>query len=222
MFRRFLATAVLATFLLDAAPAGADIYRWTDADGVVHFTDNPRPNRKWKRIMRTGPGKAASVRGIRGRRRKADPGRFTRFDQHIREAAALYHIPEPLIRAVISVESDYEPNVVSHKGAKGLMQLMPAVCEGMGVTNVFNPRQNIFGGTRLLRILANQFGGDLVLTLAGYHAGAGAVKKYLARDYKIPPYQTTHAYIRMVLSRYYKLKHRLQQQAAKESSSSSG
>jgi soluble lytic murein transglycosylase-like protein len=216
MLPRFLGALALIFLLTEADPAAADIYRWTDKDGVVHFTDSPRRGRgrKWKRIMRTGPGKAAVVRGTSGRRsaRASDPGRFSRYDRHIREAAALYQIPEILIRAVIRVESDYDPRVISRAGAKGLMQLMPAVCKGMGVTNVFNPRQNIFGGTRLLRILANQFEGDLRLTLAGYHAGAGAVRKYKG----IPPYQTTRTYIQMVLTRYYKLRHRKIRQAARD------
>ena len=131
-----------------------------------------------------------------------DPGRYHRYDRHIQEASALYHIPVPFVRAVIGVESDYDPRVVSRAGAMGMMQLMPANVKGMGVINPFDARQNIFGGTRLLRILANRFAGDLVLTIAAYHAGSGAVRKYGG----IPPYQTTQRYVRMVLSRYYKLR----------------
>lgn len=181
----------------------ADIYSYIDKDGVVHFTNIPRQSKKWKRIMKTGPGKAAAPRGRKVDRvppRDRSTTRYHRYDRHIREAAALYHMPESLVRAVISVESDYDPNVVSRAGAQGLMQLMPFVSKGMGVTNPFDPRQNIFGGVRFLRILANQFAGDLVLTIASYHAGAGAVRKYGG----IPPYQTTQKYVRWVLSRYYR------------------
>jgi soluble lytic murein transglycosylase-like protein len=153
--------------------------------------------------MKTGPGKASAPRGRKVDRvppRDHSAKRYHRYDHHIEEAAALYHIPVPLVRAVISVESDFDPRVVSRAGAQGLMQLMPFISKGMGVVDPFEPRQNIFGGVRLLRILANQFAGDLVLTIAAYHAGAGAVRKYRG----IPPYETTQKYVRWVLSRYYR------------------
>ena len=183
----------------------ADIYTYIDGEGVVHFTNIPRPGKKWKRVMKTGPGKASAPRG-----RQVDPipphdnspDRLARYDQHILHASALYHIPVILIRAIIKVESDFDPRVVSRAGAQGLMQLMPAVSRGMGVTDVYDPRQNIFGGTRFLRILANAFAGDLVLTISAYHAGPLAVKKY----HGIPPYYTTQKYVRWVLSEYYKLR----------------
>jgi soluble lytic murein transglycosylase-like protein len=181
----------------------ADIYTYIDAEGVVHFTNLPRPGKKWKRIMRTGPGKASATRGRSVDRippSDRSPERVRRYDPHIQQAATLYKIPLPLIHAVIRVESDYDPKVISSAGAQGLMQLMPSVTRDMGVTDVFDPRQNIFGGTRLLRVLANTFAGDLVLTLAAYHAGAEAVRKYNG----IPPYQTTQKYVRMVLGQYYK------------------
>jgi soluble lytic murein transglycosylase-like protein len=196
--------ALLGLFVfLSPSSSRGDIYTYLDGEGVVHFTNLPRPGKKWKRIMRTGPGKAAAPRGRRVDQvppsdRSAE--RYLRYDQHIREASALYHIPESLVRAVIRVESDFDPRVVSRAGAQGLMQLMPAVSRGMGVTDVFDPRQNIFGGTRFLRILANAFAGDLVLTISGYHAGPVAVRKYGG----IPPYQTTQKYVRWVLQQYYK------------------
>jgi soluble lytic murein transglycosylase-like protein len=126
------------------------------------------------------------------------PERFHRYDRFISEAAAVYALPESLIRAVVKVESDYDPMVVSCAGAKGLMQIMPEVQTEQRITDVFDPRRNILGGSRLLRILANRFRGDLVLTIAGYHAGAGAVLKYDG----VPPYETTQMYVRMVLKQY--------------------
>jgi len=189
--------------LLCPAEAAADIYSHIDQDGVVHFTNIPRRSKKWKRVMKTGPGKASAPRGRKVDRippRDRSSTRYARYDEHIREAAALYHIPEPLVRAVIKVESDFDPRVVSRAGAMGLMQMMPQVVKGMGVDDAFDPRQNIFGGVRFLRVLANQFAGDLVLTIASYHAGAGAVRKYGG----IPPYETTQKYVRWVLSRYYR------------------
>jgi soluble lytic murein transglycosylase-like protein len=198
-----LFSLVLVLGLLLPLRSGADIYSYIDKNGVVHFTNIPRRDRKWKRIMKTGPGKASAKRGKSVDRippRDRSPKRYRRYDQHIGEAAALYHIPVQLVRAVIQVESDFDPRVVSRAGAQGMMQLMPSVSKGMGVENVFDPRQNIFGGTRFLRVLANQFAGDLVLTIASYHAGAGAVRKYGG----IPPYETTQKYVRWVLSRYYR------------------
>src|SRR4029078_12654245 len=93
----------------------------------------------------------------------------------IAEASDLYRIPVPLIRAVIKVESDYDPHVVSSMDCKGLMQVHPEVEIDMGAQgDIFDPRTNIMTGTRLLRWLANRVGGDLVLTLAGSHAGRGS------------------------------------------------
>lgn len=190
---------ILGLCVLAALPsaARADIYAFTDNNGVVHFTNIRRSGRRWRRVMRTGPGKARAVHARR-RHRRIPPVLLARYNAHIRQAASLYKIPEALVRAVISVESAYDPRAVSRAGARGLMQLMPGTARGMGVTRIFDPRQNIFGGTRLLRVLANRFSGDLVLTIAGYHAGAGAVLKYGG----IPPYRTTQQYVRMVLRAY--------------------
>lgn len=202
-----LGTTVVATA---PEPASADIYSYTDSNGVVHFT-NTRPSgaaaRRWKKVIsEEGVGKAAARRGgCQGcdqvPARDKSPERYKRFDPHIREASLLYRIPESLIRAVIKTESDYDPRVVSSMGARGLMQLMPGAQSDMGVSNVHDPRQNILGGTRYLRILANTFNGDLVLTIAAYHAGAGAVRKY---GNSVPPYEKTRKYLRMVLDRYYR------------------
>jgi soluble lytic murein transglycosylase-like protein len=153
-------------------------------------------------------GKAAAPRGSCARcdvvpSRDNSPERFARYDDLILEAAAVYQMPVPLIRAVIKVESDYDPRVVSAMNARGLMQLMPEVMADMGVENVHDPRENILGGTRLLRILANRYDGDLVLTIAGYHAGMGAMAKY--KD-QVPPYQNTRKYVRMVLREYYRFR----------------
>ena len=107
-------------------------------------------------------------------------------------------LPEALIWAVMRVESDFQPHVVSHKGAMGLMQLMPGTASDMGVEDPFDPWQNIMGGSRYLRLLANRFGGDTVKMIAGYHAGGGAV----SRSNGIP-YRETGEYLRRVLNAYY-------------------
>jgi len=211
MVRVTLSLVVLAAMTVFASgQAHGDIYSYTDSDGVVHFT-NIKPKKgskaKWKRVLKeSSAGKAAAARGSCKRCDTVPASdnskeRYTRYDAYIEEAAALYRIPIPLIRAVIKTESDYDPKVVSSMGARGLMQLMPAVVSDMGVGDVHDPRENILGGTRLLRILANKFDGDLVLTIAGYHAGAGSIKKY---GETVPPYKNTRKYLRMVLDRYYK------------------
>ncbi len=205
-----LRALTLACVLLGAVagPAAADIYSYTDARGVVHLT-NIRPRGKasgrWKRVAHEEAyGKAAARRGacrgcdqVPARDRSAE--RFNRFDAFISEAAQLYAIPETLIRAVIKVESDYDPHVVSSAGARGLMQLMPSVTRDMGVANAHDPRENILGGTRLLRVLANRYDGDLVRTIAAYHAGVGSLARY---SNSVPPYPNTRKYLRMVLDRY--------------------
>lgn len=128
-----------------------------------------------------------------------DPERTRRYDTHIREAARLYVLPEEFIRAVMQVESNFYREAVSSKGAMGLMQLMPGTASQMGVLDPFDPRQNVLGGARFLRVLANRFGGDLLLTVAAYNAGQGAVEKYGG----IPPYAETRQYVQAVLTNYY-------------------
>ncbi len=198
--------------------AAADVYSWTDADGVVHYT-NLRPGKagngggKWKKVLSSQPDPGTKASAQRGGCPRCDkvrstdnaPERFSRYDAHIFEAAELFKIPVALIRAVIRVESDYDVAVVSAMDAKGLMQLMPSVVEDMGVRPelVFDPRENIMGGTRLLRTLANRYDGDLTLTIAAYHAGPGSLAKF---GNTVPPYPFTRQYLKMVLERYQEYK----------------
>jgi soluble lytic murein transglycosylase-like protein len=135
-----------------------------------------------------------------------------------------YGIPEAFIRAVMKVESDFDPHVVSSAGAQGLMQLMPGTARQMGVADSFDPRQNIMGGARYLQVLARRFcrtpagidddgraadralvcsDEEMVKVIAGYHAGPGAVEKYGG----MPPYETTRAYVTMVLRRFDEYRH---------------
>ncbi len=186
-----------AVSALVSAGARADIYTYTDANGVVHYSNVPPGRQSGVRRIRTS-SPAPEPRGGQPPR-DSSPDRYTRYDAYIREAAALYRLPVSFIRAVIKVESNYNPGVVSSAGACGLMQLMPMTSVRMGVTDPFEPRQNILGGARLLRILANHFNGDLVLTIAAYNAGEGAVMRYRG----IPPYEETQRYVRRVLRWYY-------------------
>ena len=199
MHRAFTVVAFLGLSIGLAGTAQADIYTYTDSNGVVHYSNTPPRQRQGVRRIRTSANAPAGSRGGSGQARSRNPERYARYDAFIREAAALYRLPVPFLRAVIRVESDYNPEVVSHAGARGLMQLMPATAARMGVTDAFDPRQNILGGARYLRVLANHFNGDLVLTIAAYNAGEGAVIRYRG----IPPYDETQRYVRRVLRWYY-------------------
>jgi soluble lytic murein transglycosylase-like protein len=179
--------------------ARADIYRFVDRDGVEHYT-NIQPNaRGWQRVLRTSNARRGPRANVAGTVMPPDPDRVRRYDMHIREAARLYVLPEEFIRAVMHVESNFYKEAVSSKGAIGLMQLMPGTASEMGVVDPFDPRQNVLGGARFLRVLANRFGGDLMLTVAAYNAGQGAVEKYGG----IPPYAETRQYVQAVLTSYY-------------------
>lgn len=121
------------------------------------------------------------------------------IDRLIVESGVRNGVDPVLIYALMHQESTFKRSAVSPKGARGLMQLMPATAARFGVTNIFDPRQNIEGGTRYLRFLLDAFGGDIALTLAGYNAGEGAVLKYGRR---VPPYRETQEYVRRITERY--------------------
>ena len=194
--RRQIAPAVLGLAVLCLSTgAAADIYQYTDADGVIHFT-NTRPGDARARVLKEGAARRFAGASVPPQDR--DPARFTRYDDWIREAATLYQIPEQLVRAIIKVESDYDPRAVSVSGARGLMQLMPDTAERLQVRDIHDPRENIFGGVRYLRILANAFNGDLELTVAAYNAGEEAVMRYGG----IPPYAQTRTYVVRVTGYY--------------------
>jgi len=196
-FWRSAGLALGLTVALQARDAHADIYRYVDKDGVIHFSNVTKRGKliaKGKRGKGAAAG-ASSASGGAGADRAKTPDEY---DAYIREAASLYQIPEALVRAVIRVESNFDPRAISRANARGLMQLIPATAERMLVSDPFDARQNVLGGTRYLRILANLFNGNLQLTLAAYNAGEGAVIKYNG----IPPYEETQAYVGKVLEYY--------------------
>jgi soluble lytic murein transglycosylase-like protein len=186
MVRFVLCTALLAL----PAAARSPLHMWTDADGVLHVDDTP-PYR--------GPARkqapASIPKRLLSRRSDAPP------DQ-IDKAAALYKIPSELVRAVILAESAGDASAISHRGAIGLMQLMPQTAGQMYVADPVDPAQNIQGGTRYLRLLANQFNGDMLLTIAAYNAGPEAVKRYGG----VPPFEETRQYCKKVMAYYHQLK----------------
>jgi Transglycosylase SLT domain len=123
----------------------------------------------------------------------------TAVDAFIVESSKRHSVDPLLIYSVMHQESSFKQRAMSHKGARGLMQLMPATAARFGVTNIWDPRQNIEGGTRYMRFLLDMFAGDVKLALAGYNAGEGAVLKY---GYQVPPYNETQEYVRRIGRRY--------------------
>jgi soluble lytic murein transglycosylase-like protein len=125
--------------------------------------------------------------------------RRSKYDPIIERYASRYGVDPTLVRAVIQVESDFNANIVSHKGARGLMQLMPATAKRFGVTNIHDPEQNIHGGVRFLAYLQRLFNDDLSRIFAGYNAGENAVLKYGG----IPPYEETSTYVVRAMTVYH-------------------
>lgn len=171
--------------------AVADIYRYEDDEGVVHFTDAPT-HKKFKIFLKD----LRKDRQLRTRFRLAASGNPAEFEHLINSSAAKYGVSVALVKAVIQAESGYNPNAVSRAGASGLMQLMPGTAKSLNVSNSFDPKQNVDGGVRYLRFLLDTFKGDVSLALAAYNAGLSKVARYGG----IPPYQETRNYVSRVLS----------------------
>lgn len=158
--------------------------------GKIYFTDNPPNNKNMYEVLKQYRFSKGGHKSNRYR-----PLTFSsKYDSLIRSAAARYGVDPMLVKSVIKVESDFNRYSVSRKGAKGLMQLMPQTARGMRVKNVFDPRQNIYGGTRYLKKMLGVFNGNTKLALAAYNAGPTAVKKYRG----VPPYRETRRYIKKV------------------------
>lgn len=190
--------------LLWCSPASADLYT-VIKNGEIYITSRPMKGARILHHVKDDPKpEAKRRRGKRKKRRRAKKPRVSRseraqrFAPYVRKAAQHYGLPEALVWAVMKVESGFNPEAVSNKGAQGLMQLMPPTARDMGVTDPFDPEQNIYGGARYLRIVANKFDGDLVLALSAYHAGGGAVDGAGGI-----PYEQTAEYVRRVLNAYY-------------------
>ena len=187
----------------------ADLYTVVGKDGVITITNKKR--RGAKVLYRTNAGKSTKRKRSKVSKRKrkgpepADArARALRYKDVVNAASRHYGLPEALIWAVMRVESHFKRRALSDKGAQGLMQLMPGTAGDMGVKDPWDAEQNIFGGARYLRILANKFDGDLVLTLSGYHAGGGAVDSVGGI-----PYEQTAEYVRRVLNAYYRYQKQL-------------
>ncbi|MBS4198687.1 lytic transglycosylase domain-containing protein [Bacillus sp. FJAT-49732] len=117
----------------------------------------------------------------------------------IQKASEVYNLPAKLIKSIIKHESNFNSTAVSHAGASGLMQLMPQTAKGLGVNDIFDPLQNVMGGSKYLRNMLDKYDGNLVLALAAYNAGPGNVDKYGG----IPPFKETQNYVRKVTDTFY-------------------
>lgn len=170
-------------------PAVAETFRLIAPDGTVHFTNTPTDPR-YQRLGVVPPVSGTSAGWLRLPRPDLTP-----YEPEIRAAAGRYGVADQLIRAVIRVESGFNPRAVSRKGARGLMQLMPGTASLLGVRDAFDPRQNIDGGVRHLRQLMDRFGSHLPHVLAAYNAGEQAVLTYGG----IPPYPETQDYVARIL-----------------------
>jgi soluble lytic murein transglycosylase-like protein len=194
-----LAALLLAGLLLWPRGARAELFSYVDRQGVVHFTNIPKGSQKPAPTAVPAPGGNTYVwqdeTGVVQKLHRVD---ISGFDDMILSAAAYYGLPPALIKAVVAVESSFEPMAVSSAGAQGMMQLLPTTARQMFVRHSFDPSDNIFGGTRYLRILANHYAGDLRLTLAAYNAGPDTVD----RVNEVPNILETQAYVRRVLVLY--------------------
>jgi soluble lytic murein transglycosylase len=172
------------TFFVTSA-AWSDIYLYVDSQGVFHFTNTPTSS-KYKVYM--------------SEKRKYTKGLYNNksYDDVILEAATRNGISSSLLKAVIHVESYFNPKAVSKKGALGLMQIMPQNLEALNINDPFDPWENIMGGAQYFKAMLERFSGQVDLALAAYNAGPTAVEKY--ND--IPPYPETQRYVQKVMKAF--------------------
>lgn len=199
----YLLALMLPLVSSQAGAAEEGIYRYVEADGTIVYTNvPPAGGRKAHRLQGTFSRVPSSGARLRPRARMPEE-----YEPHVQAAATRYRIPASLVRAIMHAESNFDPRAVSPKGASGLMQLMPATAAEMYVKDIFDARENIEGGVRYLRVLANLFKGDMVKMVAAYNAGPEAVNRYKGQ---VPPYAETQEYVRKVLRLYYHYKAREQ------------
>jgi soluble lytic murein transglycosylase-like protein len=193
-----LSSLVLMAAIVLPGLARADIFAFTDASGVTHFSNVPSDPR-FKLLIAAPPDPAADP----VRRPSVDwLARSAMYDQAITGAAKANTIQAALVRAVIVVESGFNPRAVSKKGAVGLMQLQPATARRYGVKDIYDPEQNIRAGAHYLSDLLHRFDSNLELALAAYNAGEDAVERH---GRHVPPYRETLAYVPSVMRVYQRL-----------------
>ena len=193
------ASIVLMLGLCLGQQAWADIYVFTAADGTVSLSNVPTDERYTVLIAAPQPAGVPAADPVNpGKPGRALAGKV-RYARMVDAVARTYGLESALVHAVIAVESSYNPKAVSKKGAAGLMQLMPGTARRYGVTDAFDPAQNLGGGARYLRDLLQMFDSDVSLALAAFNAGENAVKKHGNR---IPPFRETQRYVPRVLDYY--------------------
>ncbi len=177
--RTISAAAIICALLAGSAPAArADIYKYIDERGVIHFTDRPTSDRYKPVFPKTNYAETER-----------------RYDHIIDMLCREHQLDVTLVKAVIKAESAFNPKAISRKGAQGLMQLMPDTARELRVDDPFDPYDNLQGGVRYLRRMLDAFGGNVTLALAAYNAGPNAVQSANA----VPPFPETRTYIRRVL-----------------------
>jgi soluble lytic murein transglycosylase-like protein len=185
----FRSLLIVTVVLCTATPAAAQIYAWRDGDGRMVLSDKPRSD---KGAQTTYAVHGASA--VKATIPLSISHKSAKYDAAITEHARRQGVAEDLVRAVIQVESAFNPNAVSNKGAMGLMQLMPATARELGVRNPFDPEQNIGGGVKYLKQLLERYDNKVELALAAYNAGIGNVEKYGA----VPPFKETRNYVNKI------------------------
>jgi soluble lytic murein transglycosylase len=181
----------LIVLLVVVLPVRADIYRYIDENGVMHFTNAPTSSiYKFSIYLKEKPKVIARYSSSE------------KYDDLISDASERYGVSFPLLKAIIKAESDFDPHAVSKKGATGLMQIMPENFKPLGIRDPFDPWQNINAGARYFKQMYDRFKGKLTLSLAAYNAGPTAVDHYKT----IPPYEETEEYVRRVMKYYYNYK----------------
>ena len=178
----------LLLFITPASSVHADIYRYIDENGVMHFTNTPTCNaHEYKLYLKEKTTLSRKFYAT------------DKYDRLISDASVQTGVDSRLLKAMIKAESDFNPRAVSKKGAMGLMQIMPENFKMLDLQNPFDPWQNIRAGARYFQLLYERFNGKLALSLAAYNAGPTAVDRYK----RIPPYKETEEYVQRVL-RYYR------------------
>lgn len=180
--------------LLPALPAQADVYVYRDASGVSHLTNVPPKGHSRYRMLQKS--KLTAPKGWHDGFKVLPRLDVHSFEQTIRHYAHEYGVDPALVRAVVHAESAFNPDAVSSKGAGGLMQLMPSTAAQYGVSDRFDPTDNISGGVAYLAFLLDLFNGNERLAVAAYNAGENAVKRYGG----VPPYEETQRYVKRVMS----------------------
>ena len=206
MFRRRLQLLVSALALgAVAQPALADIYMFKDDKGVVHFTNIPQGDKRFRLVRKeAGTPPLTSAAGLPQYMLPTEE-MIRRYSAIVESVSRTHGVESALVHAVISAESGYNPSAISRAGARGIMQLMPDTARRFGVENVMDPAQNIHGGVKYLRELLKMFNGNKELALAAYNAGENAV---IRAGHRVPNYAETVNYVPKVLAFYRKFQSR--------------